>query len=350
MLLEIKKLSVRVKSSGLKAVDGIDLSVDAGEPLLILGQSGSGKTMICRALFGLTDRYDFDVSGQIVFEGEDILSADAKKRRKLYGSDIALIPQNPMTAFDPSCKIGNQLAETYRLHNKSSAKAARNAVLEAMQRAGLEDCKAVWSSYPYMLSGGMLQRAAVAAAIMNRPRLIIADEPTTALDVTIQAQIMNLLKELQQETGMAMILITHDIGVVANMADRVLVMYAGQMIERAPSKELFYHPAHPYTQALLDTVPTIRDDADRQLVSIPGIVPESYDDITGCRFADRCAYACPLCEQPQEDYVMGAEHTARCIVMKNRWERADESEKQKSQQPETLETSVCEEKGGSAGE
>lgn len=190
----------------------------------------------------------------------------------------------------------------------------------------------------------------IAMALACNPRLLIADEPTTALDVTIQAQIMNLLKELQQETGMAMILITHDIGVVANMADRVLVMYAGQMIERAPSKELFYHPAHPYTQALLDTVPTIRDDADRQLVSIPGIVPESYDDITGCRFADRCAYACPLCEQPQEDYVMGAEHTARCIVMKNRWERADESEKQKSQQPETLETSVCEEKGGSAGE
>ena len=201
MLLEIKKLSVRVKSSGLKAVDGIDLSVDAGEPLLILGQSGSGKTMICRALFGLTDRYDFDVSGQIVFEGEDILSADAKKRRKLYGSDIALIPQNPMTAFDPSCKIGNQLAETYRLHNKSSAKAARNAVLEAMQRAGLEDCKAVWSSYPYMLSGGMLQRAAVAAAIMNRPRLIIADEPTTALDVTIQAQILELMCEFRGKNG-----------------------------------------------------------------------------------------------------------------------------------------------------
>ena len=187
----------------------------------------------------------------------------------------------------------------------------------------------------------------IAMALACNPRLLIADEPTTALDVTIQAQIMNLLKELQQETGMAMILITHDIGVVANMADRVLVMYAGQMIERAPSKELFHHPAHPYTQALLDTVPTIRDDADRQLVSIPGIVPESYDDITGCRFADRCAYACPLCEQLQEDYVMGAEHTARCIVMKNRLERADESEKQKSQRSET---SVCEEKGGSAGE
>lgn len=197
MLLEIKKLSVRVKSSGLKAVDGIDLSVDAGEPILILGQSGSGKTMICRALFGLTDRYDFDVSGQIVFKGEDILSADAKKRRKLYGSDIALIPQNPMTAFDPSCKIGNQLAETYRLHNKSSAKAARNAVLEAMPKGrDWKTAKAVWSSYPYMLSGGMLQRAAVAAAIMNRPRLIIADEPTTALDAEHRIAVTDMLKSL----------------------------------------------------------------------------------------------------------------------------------------------------------
>ena len=258
MLLEIKKLSVRVKSSGLKAVDGIDLSVDAGEPLLILGQSGSGKTMICRALFGLTDRYDFDVSGQIVFEGEDILSADAKKRRKLYGSDIALIPQNPMTAFDPSCKIGNQLAETYRLHNKSSAKAARNAVVEAMQRAGLEDCKAVWSSYPYMLSGGMLQRAAVAAAIMNRPRLIIADEPTTALDVTIQKQVVEEMRMVRDTFGTAIVLVAHNLGVIGAMADNVLVLKDGKTVEYGKTGDVLANPQADYTKALLAAVPRLR--------------------------------------------------------------------------------------------
>ena len=252
-----------------------------------------------------------------------------------------------MTSLNPAFTLGDQLSEAVMRHQTLSRAEAMTVALQILEKVQIPAAEMRLKAYPHQLSGGMRQRVMIAMALACNPRLLIADEPTTALDVTIQAQIMNLLKELQQETGMAMILITHDIGVVANMADRVLVMYAGQMIERAPSKELFHHPAHPYTQALLDTVPTIRDDADRQLVSIPGIVPESYDDITGCRFADRCAYACPLCEQPQEDYVMGAEHTARCIVMKNRLERADESEKQKSQRPET---SVCEEKGGSAGE
>ena len=226
MLLEIKKLSVRVKSSGLKAVDGIDLSVNAGEPLLILGQSGSGKTMICRALFGLTDRYDFDVSGQIVFEGEDILSADAKKRRKLYGSDIALIPQNPMTAFDPSCKIGNQLAETYRLHNKSSAKAARNAVLEAMQRA------------------------AVAAAIMNRPRLIIADEPTTALDAEHRIAVTDMLKSLCGSA--AVIMVTHDFAVAGRFGGHAYVMKNGVFVEQGDIEKIISAPENEYTKELLD--------------------------------------------------------------------------------------------------
>lgn len=270
-----------------------------------------------------------------------------KELDQIRGNELTMIFQDPLTSLNPVFTIGSQMMESIRIHMHLSKKEAAVRAESLLARVGMPDPHAIMKKYPHTLSGGMRQRVMIAMALACNPRLLIADEPTTALDVTIQAQIMNLLKELQQETGMAMILITHDIGVVANMADRVLVMYAGQMIERAPSKELFHHPAHPYTQALLDTVPTIRDDADRQLVSIPGIVPESYDDITGCRFADRCAYACPLCEQPQEDYVMGAEHTARCIVMKNRWERADESEKQKSQRPET---SVCEEKGGSAGE
>ena len=230
MLLEIKELSVKVKSSGVKAVNGINLSVDEGEPLLILGQSGSGKTMICRALFGLTNRFNFDVSGQIFFEGKDIMSAEAKKRRKLYGSDIALIPQNPMTSFDPSCKLGNQLAETYRIHNKSSVKAAQNAVFEAMHRAGLEQCKAIWSSYPYMLSGGMLQRAAVAAAIINHPKLIIADEPTTALDAEHRIAVTNLLKGLCGSA--AVIMITHDFAVADRFGGYAYIMKNGVFVEQ----------------------------------------------------------------------------------------------------------------------
>ena len=307
MLLEIKKLSVRVKSSGLKAVDGIDLSVDAGEPLLILGQSGSGKTMICRALFGLTNRYDFDVSGQIVFEGEDILSADAKKRRKLYGSDIALIPQNPMTAFDPSCKIGNQLAETYRLHNKSSAKAARNAVLEAMQRAGLEDCKAVWSSYPYMLSGGMLQRAAVAAAIMNRPRLIIADEPTPGMDLELAKKSMKDFRKFADE-GNGVLLITHDIELALQVADRIVVFYAGKTVEEAPVSDFDSEETlrHPYTKALWRALP------QNGFVPLAGVQPYVKDMPEGCPFGPRCGWYQEHCRE-EIPMVQAGCGSVRCV-------------------------------------
>lgn len=250
MLLEIKELSVTVKSSGLKAVDGISLSIDTGRPLLILGQSGSGKTMICRALFGLTDRCGFNVSGQIIFNEKDILSADAKARRKLYGSDIALIPQNPMTAFDPSCKLGHQLAETYRLHNRSSAKAAKNAVLEAMRRAGLERCEAVWSSYPYMLSGGMLQRAAVAAAVMNSPKLIIADEPTTALDAEHRMTVTDMLRSLCDSA--AVIMVTHDFAVADRFGGYAYIMKNGIFVEQGDIRKIISAPENEYTKELLD--------------------------------------------------------------------------------------------------
>ena len=348
-MLQVDRLSIHFadREEVQEVVRGISFSVQDGEIVGIVGESGSGKTMTALTIAGLFKEHAVLDAGTIRLDGTDLLKLTEREMRQVQGNRIGMIFQEPMTALNPTMKIGRQVEEALRLHTDLDSRARKAAVIRALEEVELDEAEKLLSKYPHELSGGMRQRVMIAAAMICRPSLLIADEPTTALDVTIQAQIMNLLKELQQETGMAMILITHDIGVVANMADRVLVMYAGQMIERAPSKELFHHPAHPYTQALLDTVPTIRDDADRQLVSIPGIVPESYDDITGCRFADRCAYACPRCEQPQEDYVMGAEHTARCIVMKNRWERADESEKQKSQRPET---SVCEEKGGSAGE
>ena len=197
-----------------------------------------------------------------------------------------------------------------------SKEEARNRAVELLVQVGMPEAEATMKKYPHTLSGGMRQRVMIAMALSCNPKLLIADEPTTALDVTIQAQIMKLLKELQQEKDMSMILITHDIGLVANTADRVLVMYAGQIIEEAPVEELFNNPKHPYTQALLNTVPTIRDGADRYLQAIPGMVPESYDDITGCRFADRCPYCREECGKPQEAYLFGEGHTARCIVAK----------------------------------
>ena len=225
-----------------------------------------------------------------------------------------MIFQDPLTSLNPVFTVGSQITESIRVHLHLPKDEARKRAVGLLEKVGMPDPQGVMKKYPHTLSGGMRQRAMIAMALCCNPRLLIADEPTTALDVTIQAQIMALLKKLQEETGMSMILITHDIGLVANMADRVLVMYAGQIIEQAKASELFKSPRHPYTRALLETVPTIRDDADRKLFSIPGIVPENYDHIKGCRFADRCAYRRPECEKPQEEYPFGQEHTARCIV------------------------------------
>ena len=227
-----------------------------------------------------------------------------------------MIFQDPLTSLNPVFTVGSQITESIRTHMGLSKEEAKKRAIMLLQKVGMPDAEGVMKKYPHTLSGGMRQRVMIAMALSCDPKLLIADEPTTALDVTIQAQIMKLLKELQQENGMSMVLITHDIGVVANMADRVLVMYAGQIIEEGPVKEIFQNPRHPYTRALLDTVPTIRDAADRELVSIPGMVPENYDDIKGCRFAERCRYRRKECDMPQENYEFSEGHTAKCIVMK----------------------------------
>ena len=229
---------------------------------------------------------------------------------------MTMIFQDPLTSLNPVFTVGNQIMESLQIHRGLSRSEAGIQAEELLSKVGMPDAKGTMKKYPHTLSGGMRQRAMIAMALSCGPKLLIADEPTTALDVTIQAQIMQLLKELQKENKMAMILITHDIGLVAHMADRVIVMYAGQIIEEAPVRELFKHPKHPYTRALMDTVPTIRDTAERQLKAIPGIVPESYDHIPGCRFADRCSYRRPECDKPQENYEFGGGHMARCIVRK----------------------------------
>lgn len=297
------------------SVDHIDFSVDEGEIVCIVGESGCGKSVTSLSVMGLIGRDGKVTEGKVLFEGKDMLSMNEKELDKIRGKEISMIFQDPLTSLNPLFQIGTQITESLKIHMGLSKEEAKKQAVLLLEKAGMPNPEEIMKKYPHTLSGGMRQRAMIAMALACNPKLLIADEPTTALDVTIQAQIMKLLKELQQQMGMAMILITHDMGIVAHMADRVLVMYAGQIIEKAPVKELFSNPAHPYTRALLNTIPDI-NDADKKLVSIPGMVPENYDDIKGCRFADRCKYCREECHRPQEDYEVSEGHFVRCIVRK----------------------------------
>lgn len=317
-LLEVKGLTTGFTGDYGKtiSVDHVSFHVDEGEVVCLVGESGCGKSVTSLSIMGLLGRGGAVVDGSVLFDDKNLLSMTEKELDEIRGDQITMIFQDPLTSLNPVFTVGNQITESIRTHMHLSKEEAKKRAENLLEKVGMPDAHGVMKKYPHTLSGGMRQRVMIAMALSCNPRLLIADEPTTALDVTIQAQIMELLSQLQKETGMAMILITHDIGLVANMADRVLVMYAGQIIEEAPAMELFRSPKHPYTQALLNTVPTIRDSAERRLLSIPGIVPESYDNIRGCRFADRCRFRRPECDQPQEDYQFAEAHTAKCIVSK----------------------------------
>lgn len=296
------------------SVDHISFHVDQGEVVCIVGESGCGKSVTSLSIMGLLGRGGAVTDGSVLFDGKNLLDMTEKELDQIRGDELTMIFQDPLTSLNPVFTVGSQITESIRTHMSLSGEEARARAAALLKQVGMPDAEEMMRKYPHTLSGGMRQRVMIAMALSCNPRLLIADEPTTALDVTIQAQIMKQLRELQQEKNMAMILITHDIGLVANTADRVIVMYAGQIIEEASAKELFAHPKHPYTQALLNTVPTIRDDADRKLQAIAGMVPESYDDIAGCRFADRCPYRRQECDRPQEAYAFGEGHTARCVV------------------------------------
>lgn len=317
-LVEIKNLSIRFPegNSTFEAVKGISFSIGKGEIVGVVGESGSGKSMSALALMGLLPKDAEIASGSLCFQGEDLVTMKPEKRRQLCGSKMAMVFQEPMTSLNPVLKIERQVGESLRIHTKLGNAEIHERVVQALSEVGLPDPEGLCGKYPHELSGGMRQRVMIAMALCCNPGLLIADEPTTALDVTIQAQIMALLRNLQKESGMSMILITHDIGLVASMADRVIVMYAGQIIEEAPVKELFAAPAHPYTKALLQTVPGIYDEKDRELVAIPGMVPENYDSIPGCRFADRCAFRTKGCDQPQSYRQIGEGHFVRCMLAK----------------------------------
>ena len=313
-LLEVKGLTTAFNGDYGKniAVDHIDFHVDKGEIVCIVGESGCGKSVTSLSVMGLLSRNGVVEDGEVLFEGRDLLKMEEKQLDEIRGNRISMVFQDPLTSLNPVFTVGNQITESIRTHLQLSKTEARERAEKILEKVGMPDAAAAIKKYPHTLSGGMRQRAMIAMALCCNPALLIADEPTTALDVTIQAQIMSLLKQLKQEIGMSIILITHDIGLVASMADRVLVMYAGQLIEEAPVLDLFKNPAHPYTKALLATVPSIYDGDDRLLASIPGIVPENYDAIPGCRFADRCPWKRAECERPQPAFDVSDVHHVKC--------------------------------------
>lgn len=314
-LLKVTDLSVTFKrDNGLfHAVDHIGYTIDAGQIVALVGESGCGKSVSVQALMGLLNRNGKVDGGTIAFDGQTIDPSDDKTMDKIRGNTIAMIFQDPLSALDPLFPIGNQLMEAIFAHTNMSKKEAKNRCLETLADVGFANPQMIFDSYPHTLSGGMRQRCVIAMALVNHPKLLIADEPTTALDVTIQAQIMGLLKSLRDKYGMAILLITHDMGVVATMADKVMVMYAGQIIESADVFPLFNQPLHPYTNALMASIPSIDAHGSTSLSSIRGAVSSSYDTIKGCRFASRCPYASVQCGQTIDLLNVNEAHAVRCI-------------------------------------
>jgi len=297
-LLDIKNLSVQFpsKTGVMHAVDGVSLSLEAGEVLGIVGESGSGKSVTMMALMGLVSFPGRVTADKLEFAGHDLMRLSPRERSRLTGKDVAMIFQDPTTSLNPCFTVGFQLAETLKLHLGLDARAARHRSIELLEQVGIPAPESRLKIFPHQMSGGMNQRVMIAMAIACNPKLLIADEPTTALDVTIQAQILDLLRNLQKERDMALVLITHNMGVVSEMAQRVAVMYAGQIMEEQRANALFASPRHPYTDALMAALPE-RSDGRSRLATIPGMVPGLYDRPTGCLFAPRCAHAQADCQQ-----------------------------------------------------
>jgi peptide/nickel transport system ATP-binding protein len=297
-LLEVTDLKTYFETDDgiVKAVDGVSFSVDKGKTLGIVGESGSGKSVTCLTIMGLNAKKNTITGGEAIFKGENLIGAGSGRLREIRGNDIAMIFQDPMTSLNPVHTIGTQLIEAVQLHRDVSKRVARARARELLKAVGIPRAERRIDDYPHQFSGGMRQRAMIAMALVNDPDLLIADEPTTALDVTTQAQIMNLLKRLQEDFGSAIIVITHDLGVVAETADDVLVMYAAEVAEHAPVEKLFNRPQHPYTWGLLGSLPRLDTDVER-LVQIPGQPPSLLNPPKGCRFHPRCPYVMERCRQ-----------------------------------------------------
>ena len=291
-LLEVKNLCVNFGTYGgeVKAVRGVTFDLHKGETLAIVGESGSGKSVACKTIMRILSSNGYIKDGQILFDGKDLTKISEKDMEKVRGKDIAMIFQDPMTSLNPTMTIGKQIMEPIIKHQGFSKEDARKRAIELIELVGISDAEKRFKQYPHQFSGGMRQRIVIAISLACNPKVLIADEPTTALDVTIQAQILELIKDLQEKTGVAVIFITHDLGVVANMADRVAVMYAGKIIDYGTSDDIFYDPKHPYTWGLLGSMPTL-DIGDNDLYNIPGTPPDLMDPPKGDAFALRSAYA-----------------------------------------------------------
>ncbi|MFF9816164.1 ABC transporter ATP-binding protein [Streptomyces sp. NPDC014006] len=298
-LLEVRDLHVEfhTREGVVKAVNGVNYSVSAGETLAVLGESGSGKSVTAQAIMGILDMPPAKIpQGEILFRGQDMLKMSGEDRRQIRGRRIAMIFQDALSSLNPVLTVGYQLGEMFRIHQGLSKKDAKAKAIELMDKVKIPAAAARVNDYPHQFSGGMRQRIMIAMALALEPDLIIADEPTTALDVTVQAQVMDLLAELQREYNMGLILITHDLGVVADVADKIAVMYAGRIVERAPVHELYKRPAHPYTRGLLDSIPRL-DQKGQELYAIKGLPPNLLHIPTGCAFNPRCPKAQDICRE-----------------------------------------------------
>jgi oligopeptide transport system ATP-binding protein len=296
-VLDVRDLHVEFKTREgiVKAVNGVNYSVKSGETLAVLGESGSGKSVTAQAIMGILDSPPGRVAkGEIIFQGQDILKLPESERRKLRGPKMAMIFQDALSALNPVFSVGNQLGEMFRVHQGMSKKDAKAKSIELMERVKIPAARSRVNDYPHQFSGGMRQRIMIAMAMALEPDLIIADEPTTALDVTVQAQVMDLLQDLQREYNMGLILITHDLGVVADVADKIAVMYAGRIVEEAPVHEIYKRPAHPYTRGLLDSIPRL-DQKGQELYAIKGLPPNLMHIPPGCAFNPRCPMAQDIC-------------------------------------------------------
>ena len=317
-LLEIEQLQThfRTQDGVNRAVDGISFHVNEGETLAVVGESGCGKSVTAMSILRLVPEPPAKIAGSIRFQGKDLLKFSEREMRSIRGNEISMIFQEPMTSLNPVLTVGRQLGETLRLHQGLGRQAAEDRACEMLNLVGIPEARRRLREYPHQFSGGMRQRVVIAMAVACQPQVLLADEPTTALDVTIQAQILDLMRDLKRRVGAAIILITHDLGIVAEVAERVMVMYAGRKVEEAPVARLFAAPRHPYTQGLLGAVPKLGSSVsgeETRLAEIPGLVPSLKSRIDGCVFASRCALATDLCRQiapPLELKAPG--HVAAC--------------------------------------
>ena len=320
-LLEVNQLRVQIETQHgtVQAVRGVSFHLDEQETLAIVGESGSGKSISVKSIMGLLPKNGKIVEGSILLEGKDLAKYSERQMQSVRGSDISMIFQDPMTSLNPTMTIGKQIVEVLKEHRKDMSKVQmKERALELISLVGISNPEARFDQYPHQLSGGMRQRVVIAVALACDPRILIADEPTTALDVTIQAQILDLMRDLQKKIKTSIIIITHNLGVVANIADRVAVMYGGQLVETADVRDLFYETAHPYTKGLLASIPKASEKGS-ELTAIPGTPPDLMEPPKGCPFAARCTKTMEVCRQyPPEDMLCGENHHVRCWLLDER--------------------------------